>query len=287
MQAAATTAQAMIAELGDEQTAPVVQDSLGDLAKMHPDIVLVQWLAANASPAQDALSAIANLQRIDADNLATWLPALTRSITDDDATSAVLEQMASRTLFNDHLVELTGLWRDSINAHPPSPETLGIVASIETNSNVTAEYVASRIAPSMAITSMPAFQSIVTACASTHTQATARRSHCVQIAHVMLMSGTSAIAARIGEGVLRRLDAMTPDDTYRARQIAWWSSVMNGVLEKDHQRMVEFIHDQLAAGSEVEALRLGAQRLGKAEPGDTWRSPTEQKAVATPVKPAG
>ena len=54
-------------------------DSLGDLAAAHPDNLLVQWLAAHAAAPGETAPAIAIVQKLDADNAAAWVPALSRA----------------------------------------------------------------------------------------------------------------------------------------------------------------------------------------------------------------
>lgn len=284
-QAVVATAQGIIAEFGADEAAPVDEASLGELARVHTDSVLVQWLAATAGATADIPFALANLQRVDAENAAAWLPALMRSIEAGDATSALLEQMASRARFDDHLVDIVGVWGDAIRAHPPSAEALSAMATLKADAGLTAETAMSAWALMMAYSSMPAYQSIFKACSGPFAEADAQRSDCVQIARVMLHSSTTVIAARIGEGVLRKLDAMTAADTLRARKLAWWSSLAGGIERKDGQATVTFFNDQRATGSEIDALRLGAERLGKAEPGETWRSPTDKRATANSAKP--
>ena len=124
------------------------------------------------------------------------------------------------------------------------------------------------------LTMSDALPDVALACAAQAMAAhPARRAPCIAIGRILLHEGRTLLAARFGEGVLRKLDALQGSDAERARRIAWWQATRASMT--DSRADDAYLADWLSTGNELEALRLGATRAGKTEPPADWK-PTQR-----------
>jgi hypothetical protein len=252
--------------------------ALAQLAATHSDQLLVQWLAAG----DDTHAIDETLQRLDPDNAAVWALSLDRSGSDAAATTRVLTRMANATRHATPEAEILGLWLDVGRRHPPSPELVEEMSSMEHTQAIDGEAAGRGLAMMMASMTMPArTSSIEPACGGSDKQVmAARRDACIGIGRLLLHSSGSSSTADSGERVLRKLGAFDARDSERARQLAWWRNAVRQRLMGDSDQAINaYIDDLLVTGSDIEALRLAADRLGKGTPPADWQSPTEKRAV--------
>lgn len=97
----------------------------------------------------------------------------------------------------------------------------------------------------------------------------------------MLHEGTSVINAIIGERILRKADALDDADEDRARHLAWWHANMAAPFTA--YATSRYAEGYLSTGSEIQALRLAATRVGKADPLSAWKSPAEAQPASKRV----
>jgi len=258
------------------------QAALQRLAAANPDDLLVHWItAATTDPGSDGDrvdSAIAHIQRLDPDNGTSWALSLAGEA---EAADLILAQIAASGRFDDHNVEILRLWMDAANSQPPPDHLLDVLGQTE----ILAKDAPSMFAGIAAMTwSMSArinpTHAVASACADKAEAGSTLAPSCIASARLMLHSGSSIVSAMAGERLLRRLDAHDDRDASRARTIAWWSSVGGLGNSPDSQAAALVMNDMAESGSEVEALRLAAQRAGKIDPPEDWRSPTEKKKSA-------
>ncbi len=69
----------------------------------------------------------------------------------------------------------------------------------------------------------------------------------------MLQSGTSVLTARIGEGVLRKFDALEPADVSLANEIR---KAQTASTSFDGVALARYVREYVASGSEIAAMRL-------------------------------
>ena len=89
------------------------------------------------------------------------------------------------------------------------------------------------------------------------------------------------IGASIGAAILRTLGSLDARDLDRSRHLEWWRESLS-IPTGD--AVTHYAEDYLSTGSEIEALRLAATRLGKAEPPSDWKS-RHEKETANSVAP--
>ncbi|MBO9662223.1 hypothetical protein [Dokdonella sp.] len=253
-------------------------DALAALAAANPDDLLVQWVVATSS-SDAAGAAIANVQRLDADNAAAW--GLSLSAADAD-TPALLQRMAEAKRYDEHLADLLAPWLAAVGKRPIPLENLQATllpsSSVENFSADTAGKAAALSFAMIHSTSASHFASVHTACKQRGDADDARRREaCLAIGRLMLNSSDTAISARIGSTILREVGPLAPGDQQRERRIAWWQETqLNAFTEGSN--LDAYFDDFASTGSEIEALRLAATRAGKAEPPAEWKSPSEKRA---------
>lgn len=252
-------------------------DALAALAAANPDDLLVQWVVAT-SDSDAAGAAIANVQRLDADNAAAW--GLSLSAADAD-TPALLQRMAAAKRYDEHLADLLAPWLAAVRKHPIPAENLhaSLLPSAAAE-NLSADTAGKATALTFAMTSSTAashFGSVHAACRKRGDADAQRDDACVAIGRLMLNSSYTVISALIGSAVLREAGPLSPGDQQRARAIAWWQESQLGALA-DGAGLDAYFDDFASTGSEIEALRLAATRAGKAEPPAEWKSPAEKRA---------
>lgn len=266
------------AQTAEEAPTPA-PDALAALVAANPDDLLVQWVAA----ASGNEAAIANVQRLDADNAAAW--GLSLSAADAD-TPALLQRMAAAKRYDEHFADLLAPWLAAVRKRPiPMEEIPAELMSSLSAENFSAETAGKAAALNFAAvssTSASHFAAIHTACkkrgdANDPPHADA----CIAIGRLMLNSSYTVVSALIGRAILRQAGPLAADDEQRARRIDWWqenqTSLLSGAAGID-----AYVEDLASTGSEIEAQRLAATRAGKAEPPVEWTSPAEIRAARKP-----
>ncbi|WP_395683880.1 hypothetical protein [Dokdonella sp.] len=255
---------------------------LADLAAANPGDLLLQWIAATPTDGKRDATALANVQRLDKDNAAAWALSL-----DDPAVDVgeTLQHMAASHRYDEHSSEIIRIWLAAVKRHPVPAETLDGVRAQSPQWNFSGEdIVASTAVMLAAMTSVEAspYTGLLSACATADAQ---RKPMCIATARLLFDSGYSTTTVMIGEMLLRKLDALGPDDQLRARRLAWWTeSQMSIFMTGD--ALSQYLRDTLSTGSEIEALRLAATRAGKAEPPADWKSPSEKAAAKAEARKA-
>lgn len=248
-------------------------DALAALASANPDDLLVQWVAATSG--HDA--AIANVQRLDADNAAAW--GLSLSAADAD-TPALLRRMASAKRYDDHFADLLAPWLTAVRKHPIHVEDVhdSLLPSSSAAENFSADAAGKAAALSLASassTSASHLAAVLTACKKANEQP--HKDACTAIGRLMLNSSRTVVGALIGSTVLGQAGALDADGQQRTRRIAWWQESQTNTFA-DEPGLDAYIDDLASTGSEIEALRRAATRAGKAEPPTKWKSPLERLA---------
>lgn len=252
-------------------------DSLAALAATNPDDLLLQWIVATSNN-EAAGAAIAAVQRLDSDNAAAWGLSLPTPEVD---TPAILQRMAEAKRYDEHFADLLDPWLAAIRKRPMPAESL-IAPPLPSSStgSVSADTASKAAALGFAMTNSTStlrFSSVHTACKKSETGDTSRKNDCAAIGRLMLNSGRTAVSALIGAAVLREVGPLDPSDQQRARRIYWWHEVQLSALV-DGASPDTYFEDFVSTGDEIEALRLAATRIGKAEPPAEWKSPPEKRA---------
>ena len=245
--------------------------ALADFAAAHPDDAFVQWVAASEGDER----ARRNLQRLEPDNAAAWALSIDDAAIDSAQT---LQHMASSARYALHLKEAGEVWSAAAKKYPPPADLdLGGVAESSdatptpTSDDDRAAMVAAMFAFTSTIQGVGSLSTISKACAE-------KSDTCAKIGRILSDRSDTLIGTRIGFMLLRKQDAMTADDTAKARRLDWWQAGMRSLSTPSE--MGRYLRDALAHG-ETEALRLAMQRAGKLEPPADWQSPGE-KQVALP-----
>lgn len=251
-------------------------ESTAELAARNPDIVLVQWIAAGLrmdEPGSDAHNAaITRVQRLEPDNGAAWALSLATDVSDTDD---LLATIASARSYDEHGGEILGLWLEAIEHHPPSAEIIEAIRLDEPEATDPAATLRARVAMMMAMTvSSQGVMGIARACAQ---EDVSKSENCEVIARQLLHQGKTQAAAGVGEMILRRIDALDADDSARTRQVAWWRDFTMTASATDDDALDRFLKDSVSTGSEIEAMRLAAQRAGKETPPESWQWPPARR----------
>ena len=245
---------------------------LADIARAHPGDPLVQWLAALHAEAGEREAAIARLQRLDPDNAAVWALSLPDPPGAGDPLPS-LERMAGSRFYDEYTTGFAAVWRTAFT-RVPLPEA--VLSSLRT---MAPDVDAAAMSDSMALASMVFLstsgtaRTLLGACASDAVAtAPARRDPCSAAGRILLHEGRTILQARLGEGLLRKLDALEAVDADRARRVNWWHVSWDPMQVSDATSLGAYFQDWLSTGSEVEAMRLAATRADKAEPPADWQS---------------
>jgi len=266
----------------DEKKAPAAEAKsapLADLVAANADDLILQWIAAT-SPDQGTADvkarALANVQRLDADNATSWSISLPSAGTNAEP---ILQHMATASRYDEHVGELLGLWLAAIQKRPiPAAALAALPMSDLGSAEAAGKSTALTMAMMNSISASP-FGSLMEACRGKQLDDARRKETCVAIGRLMLNSARSLIAAKIGERVLRNADGLSAGDQARARQLAWWYSVQSEAFRQDDAAIETYVAGYVSTGNEIEALRLAATRAGKAEPPANWVSPNEKPAT--------
>jgi hypothetical protein len=265
----------------DEKKAPATEaksDPLAELAAANADDLVLQWIAATSFDrmATDATArAVANVQRLDADNAAAWAMSLPSAGAD---VQPVLQRMAAASRYDEHVGEMLGLWFAAIQKRPIPAAVMSLPIDEAISAEAAGKSTALALAMMNSISASP-FGSLAKACRGSELDDAQRKDTCIAIGRLLLNSSRSVVSAGIGESLLRNADALGADEQARARQLAWWHSVQSEAFRSGDAAIEAYFADYLATGNEIEALRLNASRAGKGEPPAGWLSPNEKRAA--------
>jgi hypothetical protein len=255
--------------------------TLGALAAANPDNRLVQWLAAR-SDTDAAPSAIANLQRLESDNAATWMLALAPEMAESSA-MPLLQHIAASAHYDEHSAQMLSTWLAVVQRHPlPAAlaEQLKQSAGSPNDGPDQAARSIALMATSLAASRTPIPLKLTRACAASATQSPEYQQACTTAARLLLRESGSVLAAMVGEGILRARDALDQTDQARARQLAWWRKVATeSVSPAAAEASRALLDDIVASSNEVEAMHKFAERQGKGEPPADWLSPADKTAA--------
>ena len=259
---------------GDE----ALHRTLASIANAHPVDVLVQSTVAQHGDADARAEAIARLQRLDADNAATWAMSLP-SAGDASDPLPTLQRMAESRHHDDYMAAFVGIWEGAF-ARVPLPQDLATsFAGMDPGFDVEG------MSKVMAMGSMTqlhmgnALVDLARTCTPEFAEPkSARRGACIDAARVVLLHGRTVLATRFGEAVLRKFDALVDADAARARQIGSWQQVLMPSMQSG-DALAAYFEDWMTTGSEIEALRLAAERAGKAGPAADQQPSTRQRPV--------
>lgn len=254
-------------------TAPAGGEAIASIAAAHPDDLLVQWVAAHHTKGDARAAAIANLQRLDPANAATWALSLPASADNADPLPT-LQRMAASRQYDEYTTGFIGIWSAAFTRVPVPQELTAQVQAMD------GDFDAGSLPNVMALSSMftltmgGASQNLLGACTPEAVAAQPeRREHCLAAGRLLLQQGRTLLAARFGEALLRKLDALLGVDAERSRQIAWWRA--NSAPDAEATAISTYFEDWLSTGNEIEAMRLAATRAGKAEPPADWPLPQQ------------
>lgn len=255
--------------------------ALADLAAANPDNLFVQWIAAVSTDGANSVatsSAIARTQRLDADNAAAWALSLSRD-TPMAESSRILQHMAAGKRYDVHGAEILAVALTAARRHPMAPELADALGAVSPEQGSSSDAMTAGVAMMLAYSTFGAAPAITAVCsAAVASSEQVRRNNCIAVGHLMLHEGRSLVDVSIGEILLRQLEALGPSDENRARQVAWWHSASTPKVMFGSDGGVTYFNDFISSGSEIEATRLAAKRLGKAEPPADWKSPAEKRA---------
>jgi hypothetical protein len=286
--AGSAKALALIAGDGDtsDATAAANDASMADIAAAHPDDLIVQWVAAHATgtgmTVETTAAAIANVQRLDGDNAAALALSLGSATGDEAQTDAILQRMAASSRYDEHTGDILDIWLDVVERTPPPSEFAEMMRAMSDGAAPPTGRGGGTIGKGIAVmmsvaTSTGAHAGYETYCRSNaEAEASARKASCIGIARLQLHSARSMTAMMLGERILETLDGMDARDLERARHLEWWSESLMSAASTESPDPERYFDDVRTAG-EVEAMRLAAVRLGKAEPPANWRSPAEKR----------
>jgi hypothetical protein len=258
---------------------------LGRAAAGAPNDVLVQWIAElqHAPSATDAVgdnAPLHALQRLEPDNAAVWLQALTSAMQRGDraAIDTALAQMAASRQMDDHFFELQAELTKVCQRYPLPDEYFAVAATQKVDagqllqSREAMPYVMAN-AITMA-TSMPAYQFPIKACRVNPAtgENLQHRDACAATGRLMAAQGKTMLANRIGFAMLRVSGTYTDADVQNARAQDWtwrrWQTIStstnNADAELQAKQIVALIHDQSQTRSELQAARLAVARAGEA-----------------------
>lgn len=256
--------------------------SIAAIAATRPDDLLVQWIAAHHAEGEAREAAISRLQQLEPSNAAAWSLSLPADVDAADPTPVLLEMAASRE-YDEYTAGFIGIWKAAFARMPFSPELIAQFQAMETDFDAEAVPAVMAMGAMVHLTMGVAWPKLLGACApEAAATGSARREHCLAIGRMLLQDGRTVLAARFGEALLRKLDALQGLEAERARQIAWWQDDQLSTMPSG-TALDAYFTDWLSTGDEIEALRLAATRAGKAEPPAGWRSPAEKRVKkATP-----
>jgi hypothetical protein len=258
--------------------------TLISLAASHRDDALVNWIATTfvTDGTEADAATLANLQRTDSDNAAVWALSFGASGADADAT---LAHMAASRRYDEHYVDLLGIWDRAVARHGLSDTVLDAMRgqmppSAANLSSENARATISVMFATMGSVSAIRYQALAAACAKAEGT---RRASCVTAGRLMFDGGHSLLTARIGQMQLRTAGALDANDMARVRQLDWWTENMLTVFG-DGASSARYVDDTLASKSEIEAMRRAMARAGKLDPPAEWKSAAEQREAKTGAK---
>jgi hypothetical protein len=288
-QALAVIAERMVAteasapaEAGAGAGGKIDGGAVAAIAATQPDDLLVQWVSAHHAEGDARETAIARLQHLDPANAATWSLSLPADIDAVDP-APVLREMAASREYDEYTAGFIGIWKTAFARVPFTPELISQFQAMEADFDAEAVPAVMAMGAMLHLTMGGTWPKLLGACApEAAATGSARREHCLAVGRILLRDGRTVLAARFGETLLRKLDALHGLEAERARQIAWWQDNQLSTMPSG-TALEAYFSDWLSTGDEVEALRLAATRAGKAEPPADWQAPGRGRVPKAPL----
>ena len=260
------------------------------LAEDNPGNLKAQWMIATSGDpriSEDTKAgAIVRIQTAEGDNAAAWALSLpTKGDAPSEILDAILQHMAASTRYDVHALDAGIAMVDAMARRPIPDELLDAWTKLD-GSPVLSRDDSTRV---MALAMAAAMTYVggtgfMRACApgANLPQGSPRREACIAAARTTVEKSTTLMDLMFGESILRKLEALDAANAARARNAAWWQQQSTARAMKGE--VFAYLDDYFTTGNELEALRLNAERLGKAEPPANWKSPNERKAARATSK---
>jgi len=273
-------------EHAESEAGAMSAEALTALAEASAGNAKARWMIASAADRRISLdaraAAIAAAQVAESDNAAAWELALpAKGEAPGPETDALLQHMAASTRYDAHTMDAAIAMLEAMRRRPPPDELVAAWAS-QAREEVSADFSAKVMALAMATAmTMKVGNTLETCSPSTsNTVEAERRDACIAAARLMIEKSTTVMTVSVGEAILRKLDALGESDLVRTRQISWWHGLTMPAPSAGIKGISAYLDDYFATGSEIEALRLNAERLGKTEPPAAWKSHGEKRRAA-------
>lgn len=263
--------------------------SLRDAAAAAPSDRLVQWLWANATPAEsgcvgprDCPARARALATLEPGNAAAWLPVLEQAwdAEDDAAIDAALSRMAQSQSFNDLFVEYAGAWAEIEDRFPGyvAARSAVLAGTPWADSSDVASMV-SAIARSAAF-AIPSMGTLFNVCdRGKHPEAQpVRFESCGSIGRVMLGKSSSVVGRSFGYGLIKRSGLPTEQDRQANRSFRWRMKQQADLHTdgQDPEAFRRYFADLVRTGDELAAIDRQLARAGKTPvPPAGWKAPGE------------
>lgn len=247
-------------------------ESIATIAAANATNLKVQWLTAGAQevPDETRANAIATVQQAESDNAAAWALSLGHASGSDALVDTLLQRMAASTRYDMHIMYGVSPMLEAMQRRPVPPE-LAETPWTTPGREISADDVRKGIALSIGYMSFAESASLTQVCqAKNAASASTRRDACVAIGKLLVQKGMLVTDVRVGEGILRRLNAADAAGTARVRHVEWWYDVMT--RQERVQSVGAYLDDYIRTGNEVEALERNAEGRGKTEPPANWKS---------------
>jgi hypothetical protein len=271
---------------------------LRDAAASAPDDALVQWIWAEAPPAESGCDAgppcahrDSAVVRLQPDNAAAWLPVFNAASDagDSPATDYAIAQMALASRFDDQMGIAVKAWMD-VYARYPIPASVVPADSPDAQFDDQDRGFVSSMEFAAAMSIGP-YQSLMRACSrDRHPDASSLRLRdCAAIGRLMMTQATSMISRQIGRGILRVSGQATDADLASARALDWryenWTKLVFASKQDDGARLKATARDWEETGDETQVMDRELERSGIAlTPPASWQ-PTGRDGK--PVSPLG
>ncbi|HJT97113.1 MAG TPA: hypothetical protein VJ696_02270, partial [Rhodanobacteraceae bacterium] len=215
--------------------------------------------------------AIAALQLAESDNAAAWVLSLPQ---DEDNAPAIadetLHHMALSSRFDTHAIDVAATMLDAMQG-VPIPQAYVDNLRDPSGRTFSQQEAKKAIAFSVkAALATPALGGLLRACKPGSDGAidATRREDCIATGHLLVQKSTETIGLKLGDSILRALDARDAADADRVTRAMWWEQV--SIAQEQRLGDGGYLDDFLAHGDEIAALRSLAERLGKTEPPANW-----------------
>jgi hypothetical protein len=252
-----------------------ISRALSDLVSKYSDDLLVQWTIAGAL-GKAADEAIANVQRLEGDNAASWAFSLNWARPNP---VPLIRKMAACRRYDEHNAEQLKPWLAAMQKRPPPPAAVrkptplmtSLLQTIDLPATATDEGFA--VMMSRSTMNGNSLNLLSRACERRLLADASLRDACVATGRLMLNSKQSLGVSAVGAAMLSSADALGPNELDLARHIYWWRQEMNRL--RIGGNFQAYLSDYLSSNSEVQAFQRAADRAGLDGPPEGWKSPLE------------